>query len=285
MNDKDFEFLLKLYETKNITKAAESLYVSQPSLTYRIKQIEKELQSPIIVRGAKGIEFTNAGQLLLDYVKNQQHTYELFQNALQQLDNEVSGTLKIGASGMYARYALPSLLATFKQHYPKIAINLMTGWSKEINKLLLNEEVHIGIVRGEYNPTGERILLQREKIYIVATEPIDFDKLPSLPAIAYDTDASLKTTIEQWWTTHFTVPQNIAIYTDRSDTCREMALNGLGYAILPEICLEDCDFYKVPLVDEAGDPIYRDTWLAYPKYLLELSQVDMFIHFLADAKK
>lgn len=282
MNDKDHEFLLKLYETKNITKAAEALYVSQPSLTYRIKQLEKELHHAIIVRGAKGVEFTNAGQLLIDYVKNQQRTYELFQNSLDQLHNEIGGTLKIGASGMYARYALPSLLADFKKRYPSIAINLMTGWSKKINKLILNEEVHLGIMRGDYNPTGERILLKREKIYVVSTTPIDLAQLPSLPAIAYDTDASLKTTIEQWWATHFTTPQHIAIYTGRSDTCREMALNGLGYAILPEICLEDCAFYKMPLVDEHGEPIYRDTWLSYPKHLCALSQVAVFIDFLKE---
>lgn len=280
MNERDYEFLLKLYETKNITKAAEALYVSQPSLTYRIKQIEKELKHPIILRGAKGIEFTNAGQLLIDYVKQHQHTYEQFKSSLQQLDGEVSGTLKIGASGMYARFALPKLLAAFKERYPRIAINLTTGWSKEVYKLLMNEEVHIGIMRGDYNPTGQRILLSHEKIYVVSKEPIELEQLPSLQAIAYDTDISLKTTIEQWWNMHYHVPQKIAIYTDRSDTCKEMAINGLGYAILPEICLHDAPLYKVPLTDQEGEPIYRDTWLAYPNHLAGLKQVEAFVDFL-----
>jgi len=280
MNERDYEFLLKLHETKNITKAAEALYVSQPSLTYRIKQIEKELNHPIILRGAKGIEFTNAGQLLIDYVKAHQHTYERFKNSLQQLEGEISGTLKIGASGMYARYALPKLLAAFKQLYPRISINLTTGWSKEVYKLLMNEEVHVGIMRGDYNPTGQRILLAHEKIYVVSKEPIEMAQLPHLEAIVYDTDVSLKTTIEQWWNMHFNVPQQVAIHTDRSDTCREMAMNGLGYAILPEICLDDSTLYKFPLTDEQGELIYRDTWLAYPNHLVGLKQVEAFVDFL-----
>lgn len=276
MDERDMEILLELHKTKNITKAAQQLYVSQPSLTYRIKQIEKQIQHPIILRGTKGIEFTNEGELLIDYIRKQQHNYMQFLNSLHVNDEEVSGTLKIGVSGIYARYELPALLAAFYARYPKVDIHVVTGWSGDIHKLVLNEEVHVGIIRGDYNPTGTRIRLRQEQLFVVSKEPIVLEQLPERRAIVYGTDAYLKMTIEQWWSNTFTTRQKIAMQTDRSDTCYEMVLNGLGYAILPEICITDTSLNRLPLLHH-GEPIYRDTWLTYAEHLRQLKQVDTFI--------
>ncbi|WP_083998301.1 LysR family transcriptional regulator [Caryophanon tenue] len=280
MDERDYEILLELYKTKNISKAADNLYVSQPSLTYRIKQIEKKINYPIIIRGVKGIDFTNEGERLITYVLQQRQHYEEFITSLQQNSGEIGGTLKLGVSGMYARYALPAVLAEFHQLYPQVEIDLVTGWSNEVNKMVLNEQVHIGIVRGDYNPTGQRLLLRRDQLYIVSRELITFEALPHLPAILYATDISLKATIEQWWKENFRKPQKVSIRTDRSETCLEMVKSALGYAILPEICLTDTELYHVPLHDKAGNPIYRDTWLTYTAHANHLKQATKFVEFL-----
>ena len=277
MDDRDYEILLELYKTKNITKAADNLYVSQPSLTYRIKQIEKKIGYSVLLRGNKGIEFTNEGELLVNYIKEQQKSYAEFISSLQKWDKEIRGTLKIGVSGIYARYSLPAILADFHKQYPNIEINLITGWSSEINKLVLKEQVHIGIVRGDYNPTGHRTLLRRDRLYIVSKEKISLPDLPSLSAISYDTDSSLKVIIDQWWKSKFQEPKKTSMHTDRIDTCYEMVLNGLGYAILPEICLENQELHFMPLLDLKNEPIYRDTWLVYSDHVQKLKQVSMFI--------
>ena len=277
MDDRDYEILLELYKTKNITKAADNLYVSQPSLTYRIKQIEKKIGHPVLLRGTKGIEFTNEGELLVNYIKEQQKSYAEFISSLQKWGKEIGGTLKIGVSGIYARYALPSILADFHKQYPKIEINVITGWSSEISKLVLNEQVHIGIVRGDYNPTGHRILLRRDQLYIVSKDKIALADLPSLSAISYDTDISLKLIIDQWWKSKFQKPKKTSMHTDRIDTCYEMVLSGLGYAILPEICLENKELHFMPVLDPKNEPIYRDTWLVYSDHGQKLKQVSMFI--------
>lgn len=280
MDERDYEILLELHKTKNISKAADNLYVSQPSLTYRIKQLEKKINYPIIIRGAKGIDFTNEGEMLIDYVIHQQSQYEEFINSLHQRGHEISGTLKLGVSGMYARYALPNILANFHKLYPKVEIDLITGWSSEINKMITNEQVHVGIIRGNYNPIGERILLLRDQIYLVSSHNITLEDLPLIPAIAYTTDTSLKTTIDQWWKDNFRRPQKISMYTDRSDTCLEMVLSGLGYAILPEICLHNKNLHRIPLLDADNNPIYRDTWLTYSRHATNLKQVMKFIDYM-----
>ncbi|MGD9154757.1 MAG: LysR family transcriptional regulator [Bacillota bacterium] len=70
MNEHDWEMLLILAEEKNITRAAERLFVAQSSLSYRIKNLEDELRVPLLLRTKNGILFTSEGEYLLQYAKN-----------------------------------------------------------------------------------------------------------------------------------------------------------------------------------------------------------------------
>ena len=125
-------------------------------------------------------------------------------------------------------------------------------------------------------------LLRRDQLYIVSKEKISLPDLPSLSAISYDTDISLKSIIDQWWKNQYQKPQKISMHTDRSDTCYEMVLSGLGYAILPEICLKNEELHFMPLLDQQNEPIYRDTWLVYSDHVQKLKQVSMFIKHMVN---
>lgn len=67
MNEKDYELLLDLSESKNITKTAQRLYMTQPAITKRIQKMEEELQCTLFLRSKKGIQFTPAGEQILPY--------------------------------------------------------------------------------------------------------------------------------------------------------------------------------------------------------------------------
>ena len=76
MNDLDWKILLELYKTKNITKAANRLYMTQPALTKRLKQIEAQFQVKIVMRTTKGVEFTEEGE----YLSQKAQDYMYFMN-------------------------------------------------------------------------------------------------------------------------------------------------------------------------------------------------------------
>ncbi|MED3563830.1 LysR substrate-binding domain-containing protein [Bacillus xiapuensis] len=72
---------------------------------------------------------------------------------------------------------------------------------------------------------------------------------------------------------------------DRIDTCKEMVLMGLGYAILPAMCLkEEDDIHKIKLAKKNNKPLTRKTWLLYRERSLSLSAVNAFVTFLKDMK-
>ncbi|OMP68363.1 LysR family transcriptional regulator [Domibacillus epiphyticus] len=285
MDEKDWSILVTLYEERNITKAAHRLYISQPALTYRIQQLEKEFDTKIVSRGKKGVEFTVKGDYLVQYAKEMQMQLRKTKEHLLNMDNTVKGALRLGASGMFARYELPTLLKDFLSQYPDVEINLKTGWSADISQMLQKEEAHVGIIRGDYHWHDKKVLFHSEKICLASSTKVDFKDLPSLPRINYKTDQSLQHVIEQWWQETYTVPPLISMEVDRIDTCKQLVLNGLGYAILPEICVKKEDpLQMIPIVLPDHQYLLRNTWIFYRDVTLELVHVKAFINFLQQSK-
>jgi len=98
MEDRDWLILQELYRTKNITKASQKLYMSQPALTARLQNIETEFDVKVVIRSTKGIKFTQQGEYLAhkaDEMLQQLHTIK---DQVQSMKDEVGGTIDIGAS-------------------------------------------------------------------------------------------------------------------------------------------------------------------------------------------
>lgn len=281
VDQKDWKILKLLHEEKNITKTAEKLFVSQPSLSYRLKNMEKEMGTDIIFKTKTGVEFTSEGEYLVQYAKNMLQELQVVKDNINNMSEEISGTLKIGVSSNFAQYILPNLLKSFSNKYPKVRFNVTTGVSSDVYRSLNDSAVHIGILRRDYQWPGKKYLLNQEPLYIISQDEIEVDKLPSYKQIDYKTDSSLKEIINRWWTTEFASPASIEMEVDRLDTCKELVKSGLGYAIVPEICLKDEDkLYKLKVESKDGTLINRDTWIMYNEDNENLTIVKKFIEHM-----
>lgn len=281
MDEKDWIALRILSEEKNISRASERLYISQPALTYRLKNLEEEFGTRLFFKIKGGIEFTSEGLHLAAYaeemIKNLQKTKDYMLN----MQNEVRGTLRLGVSSNFAQYKLPKLLKGFSTEHPHVQFSVNTGWSTEIMSLLDSSSVQLGILRGNYDWYGTKTLLHKERLCLISKKEINMDRLPQLPFIQYKTDSSLKNLINGWWNDRFSEPPFVTMETDRQETCKEMVKNDLGIAILPEICLQPSDnLYTYGLSYKKGEPVLRNTWLMYNQDSLQLSTVKHFIDFL-----
>lgn len=281
MNERDWLILKVLYEKKNITKTAESLYLSQPSLTKRIQQIEKEYERPLLHRGAKGVQFTPEGEYLARCADDMLERLHQIKDQVMNMDTEVTGTLRLGVSNYITRHKLPPLLKLFQEQFPKVHYKVTTGWSRDVFNLAYNQEIQVAIVRGDYQWAGPKLLLFEENLCVVSKEKISLQELPSLPRIDYETDALLKSMIDNWWSGTFSQAPLIAMEVDKADTCKEMVLNSLGYGILPSVLAEnEPELYLIHLNDASGLPLIRRTWLFYREDALESRVVKEFVHFV-----
>ncbi|OES43756.1 LysR family transcriptional regulator [Domibacillus iocasae] len=293
MSFSEFRLLTVLAEEMNMRKAAERLFVSQPALSQRLQTIEKEWAVKIFNRSTKGLSLTPSGELIVEYAKETLEKKEQLLEELQLLEPQVHGTLKIACATIVGQNWLPKVLKLFVERYPHAKIQLITGWSSEIVKALYEGDVHIGIIRGTPEWKGRKIHLFEDPLYLVDKEIQNVEDVLSTdkPFIQFKSDSNYDQEIQEWWHNRFQMAPKRSIVVDQIETCRQMAFNGLGYAILPAITLsnQDRDLFKIPLLDREGEPIRRDTWLLGYDNAFELRQVQAFVEtveiFMAEKKE
>ena len=145
-------FRLKVFHSVavhlNFTKAAEELYISQPAVTKNIKELETELDAKLFDRLSNKVALTEAGRIVFDYAE---HVLELDKKLtfdLSTLKQKYAGQLKLGASTTIGQYILPSILAKFHEQHTDIALVLLNDNIEKIERVLLRNEIDLGIVEG-----------------------------------------------------------------------------------------------------------------------------------------
>ena len=141
MEDRDWLIIKVLQEQKNITKTAQTLFISQPNLTTRIRHIEEEFGVKMIYRGSRGVHFTPEGDYLAQCAQNMLLNIRQIKEQVVNMGNEVKGTLCIGASNYLSKYKIPRLLGLFKETYPQVEFKVITSFSKDVCGLLYNQDV------------------------------------------------------------------------------------------------------------------------------------------------
>lgn len=276
------EIIKVLAEEKNMRKAAERLFLTQPALSQRLQSIEKEWGTQLFIRSQKGLTATPAGELVIQYSNEMIVKREEIFESIQALQSKVHGTLKIACASIVGQNWLPTVLKDFVTKYPDTKISLMTGWSSEIVKVLYDGEAHIGIVRGQAEWKGKKIHLFRDMMYLVDKEIQDMEDIitSDRPFIQFKSDSNYYQEIQQWWQRQFNYNPKHQIIVDQIETCKQMALNGIGYAILPSITLNgEENVHKIPLTNSENDHgLTRDTWLIGYESTFELRQVEAFVN-------
>jgi DNA-binding transcriptional LysR family regulator len=104
------------------------------------------------------------------------------------------------------------------------------------------------------------------------------------PFIQFKSDSNYYQEIQDWWMRNFQTAPKRTIIVDQIETCKQMTINGIGYAILPEITLNGVgeSIFKIPLLDESGTALKRDTWLIGYESAFQLKQVKAFIEVIKD---
>ncbi len=281
MEERDWVILLKLYEEKSITKAAEVLFISQPTLTSRLQQIEERFGTQIVIRGKKGVYFTPEGRYLMECSQEMLRKMNIIEGTIHSIRNEVKGSLRLGASNFFTRHKLPELLKLFRNLYPNVEFKVTTSLSGKIVDLVSNHEIDVGFIRGDYNWSDKKDLLFEENMYIVHEQEIGIEHLPEIPRIDYISNKVVRDVLNNWWKENFTKSPFVGMEVDTIDSCKEMVSKGLGYAFLPDAVLDDSDkIHKTKMIDKAGEPLVRRTWMFYHEDYLKIKLVKTFVDFV-----
>jgi len=279
MNEKDWLTVLSVYQHKNITRAAEQLYSSQPALSYRLKQIERKLAIRLFDDGHKGLVFSAQGEYLAQHAQKVLRDLQLLKENLHSLEMAQQGEISIGVSSNYAAYRLPPLLSRFRLSHPGIRINLMSGLSEEIFTLLQRGDIDIAIVKDDYHWKEGKDLIDEDDYLLISQQDFDFALLRHLPQIRIVHGQHVTQLLERWWNANFSHAPNIAMTVDKLEVCLGMVTHGLGYAIISSYLPLPESLYRRPISLE-GQQVKNRTWLLYRHNIESSPVMQSFIHIL-----
>lgn len=280
MDEKDFELLCILDETGNITKAADRLYITQSALSKRIKAIETGLGTELLIRSRQGIHFTPAGEIVLKHARAAFGELAHMRQQLEQMGGEVCGTLNAGISVNYSIYRLPDVLASFHSKYPKVHLQITTGHSQNIYKKLVDGTVDIAVLRGQYPWDGMQFLLEQEHMCVICAREYKDCPLTDDMYISHTTDPEQSSLMSRWMHENGLSDHPAGFHMDSVTACVEMVKRNLGWALLPEIALDQFDGEKRYCYFADGEPFMRRVYIVCNRDVQELPQIRAFIEEL-----
>ncbi|WP_339315270.1 LysR substrate-binding domain-containing protein [Paenibacillus sp. FSL R10-2734] len=136
-------------EQSHFSKAGELLNLSQPGVSLHIRNLENELGAKLLHRSPKQVRLTEAGTILYKHAKQILAHFEEANQEIQMLQDEVTGSIHIGASFTIGEYILPSKLAEFANQYPQVKLQVTIGNTEEIIGGVKSNELDIGFIEGE----------------------------------------------------------------------------------------------------------------------------------------
>jgi DNA-binding transcriptional LysR family regulator len=146
MADRRLQVFHTVARLLSFTKAAETLHMTQPAVTFQVRQLEEYFNTRLFDRTHNRISLTEAGQRVYEYADRIFELYAEMENAVRDMTGEISGMLVIGASTTIAEYMLPSLLGDFKKQYPDINVHLKVSNSDGIVSMVENNDIDLGVV-------------------------------------------------------------------------------------------------------------------------------------------
>ncbi|NCB93032.1 MAG: LysR family transcriptional regulator [Clostridia bacterium] len=141
--EQEMKYVYAVYKHGNFSKAASSLYMTQPALSIAIQRVEKSIGMPLFDRSKKPLKLTEAGELYIKkYKQIQQMEHELAQQ-LNDLSELNTGSLRIGGSHYFNSYILPPVLTKYKKKHPGIQLELLEAGSNDLLNILSEHEIDV----------------------------------------------------------------------------------------------------------------------------------------------
>ena len=138
------EAFVQVARTGSISKAAETLFVTQPAVTARLQTLERDLGVPLLIRSRHGSRLTEAGRAFLPHAQHALSAVDRGREAVEEVRTGGAGQLQIGAAPAVSTYVLPAMLHRFQAKHPSVRLVVRSGHSEEILQMVLREEVEIG---------------------------------------------------------------------------------------------------------------------------------------------
>lgn len=261
-----YESFVKIVELGSFTKAAEALGYTQSAISQMVNNLEKELDTTLIIRSRKGISLTPDGEEMLPFIKNICHAHSELKEKHQEMQGLERGLIRIGTFSSVSTNWIPTLLHDFKQLYPGVHFELQQGEYTSISKWIYEGTVDFGFVNPAAVSNLTTIPLAQDEVLAVLPyghELADHDEvhihdLTKDPFIQID-EGDFSEPQHYFEKANLTPNTQFKVYDDY--TIMAMVEQQLGISMLPKLVLSRCPYHI--LTKRISPPVVRTISLAY----------------------
>lgn len=255
------QYLIAIAEHGNFTRAAEALYVSQPTLSQQIKQLEDSLDQPLLDRSGKTVRLTDAGETYVYHARRAWAELEAGTRAINDVQNLERGTLRLGWTPI-TDYLTCELLNQFNLLYPGISIYTLELPADEIESAIIEDRLDFGIAfskpmdQWKKNTDIKSHILFEETLCVAVgnshpragqQERMSAKELGRENLVMLNTDFALRKMIDEYCSDNAISPR-VALETDSLSVMIEMVQAGSMATILPQsIVRTQCGMHSIIL--------------------------------------
>ena len=283
MNFKEMNYILCIAKHQNLTKAAQELYISQPTLTKYLQKLEREVGGKLFARSGNSYIATYLGRRYMEYAKKVLEVNQDWEKELKDLTSCSEGELNIAFPLMRSSCMVPQIMEIFHRQYPGVRVNLREETYAIQEKLLLDDQLDFAIFNeAKPHPKLEYETLLKEEVLLVmpAGHPladlgvkrsgkeyplIDLHLLGQEPFILHFPEQTTGHIALELFEKYAIRPP-VPIRTRNTVTCVKLCQKGLGLCLIPENYMKNMELLKPPLCFSVGDEgAYSALTIAYRK--------------------
>lgn len=280
MDTKYLTYILAIARKKNMTKAAEELFVSQSSLSQYLSKLESELGTPLFYRSKGSLSLTPAGKLYVSAAEEVLHIKDRLYRSIQNIDNR--GHITIGVTSQFGLKMLTELIPPFKRLFPDVTIEISETNVPALTKMLLEENIDCGIMAmntiAPFNPSQVDILRKEEVFWAIPKAhpyylknqewPITIQELAenfSEDNILLSKKGSTLRVLTDQIIESAHIMLSTVCETNSIIASRSMVAMGIGVALIGESCSSDRDhiayYSMVPPLYRLNAFVRRKNWV------------------------
>lgn len=252
MNDRELLYIKTIADTKSISKAAEELFIAQPSLSQSLQRIERELGTHLFIREPRGMKLTYAGEKYYLMAKEILDIYSDFKSEITHINELKAGRLVIGIARYMGMNILPNILPKFNKNYPNIEIIIREENTRVLENLVLGGNVDFALTHVHKKEMNEKInyeilkedefLLVTPKAYLKDSDKIkvkdgksyvDLRDLEGEKFILLDINKGIRK-VQDRTIKSYGISPDVVFTTKNFETAKRLAANGMGITIIPK---------------------------------------------------
>lgn len=291
MADRRLQVFYTVAKQLSFTKAAESLYMTQPAVTFQVKQLEEHFNTRLFERSHGRISLTPAGHLVMGYADRILAMSQEMEARVAELTGQVTGPLMIGASTTIAEYQLPGILGKFKAKYPEVAARLMVANSETIENKVADHTLDVGLIESKpHHPTlkvhaccdDELVMICSPEDKLAKKTSITSKELALQPYVQREVGSGTREVIDNYFREQGINPDDLVTEMELGspEAIKGAVQAGLGIAILSAATVNKeirlGELVAIPL----DPPLRRPLSLVYAPDKFRSKLLDAFIDFV-----